>query len=509
MPSLPASLLIIFLLFLVSSSFAGKASTDTPSPRNLSRHSFPPGFIFGAASSAYQYEGAAFEDGRGPSIWDTFTHKYPGKIADRTNGDVANDFYNRYKDDVETLKYIGVDSFRMSISWPRILPRGKLSAGVNKAGIAFYNNVFNELLARGIIPFVTIFHWEVPQALEDEYEGFLSPLIIDDLKDFAELCFKEFGDRIKNWITFNEPSIFITGGYVGDIGILAPGRCSDRAKCAQGNSATEPYIVAHNLLLSHAQIVKLYKQKYQGKQKGEIGITLVSEWFVPYSNSRLDVEASQRALDFNYGWFIDPLVYGDYPKIMRSLVGNRLPKFTKEQKALLKGAFDFLGLNYYTSNYAAHELSRNGNISYTTDSMALLSGSKNGVPIGHPTGSDAFYVYPEGFYEVLVYTKDKYKSPTIYITENGIPDLNNVTIKQSTQDPQRIDFYVQHLQALQKAIRYGVNVKGFFAWTFQDDYEWNSGYTLLFGFYYVDRKNGLQRIPKQSAFWFKNFLSKK
>ncbi|KAK4384082.1 Furcatin hydrolase [Sesamum angolense] len=152
----------------------------------------------------------------------------------------------------------------MSISWPRILPRGKLSGGVNKRGIAFYNNVFNELLANGITPFVTLFHWDLPQTLEDEYKGFLSPNIIDDFRDFVELCFKEFGDRVKHWITLNEPFSFASGGYDGSFtGHLAPGRCSARDKCSQGNSATEPYIVAHHLLLSHAATVKLYKEKYQ------------------------------------------------------------------------------------------------------------------------------------------------------------------------------------------------------------------------------------------------------
>ncbi|KAL0456773.1 UNVERIFIED_CONTAM: Beta-glucosidase 12 [Sesamum latifolium] len=204
---------------------------------------------------------------------------------------------------------------------------GKLSGGVNKEGIAFYNNVFNELLANGIIPFVTLFHWDLPQALEDEYGGFLKPDIIDDFRDFVELCFKKFGDRIKHWITINEPFIFANGGYDGDlVGSLAPGRCSSRDKCSQGNSSTEPYIVAHHLLLCHAATVKLYKKKYQTIQMGEIGITLVSHWMEPYSGSRLNVEAAQRALDFMYGWFINPLVHGNYPRIMQSLIGNRLPK---------------------------------------------------------------------------------------------------------------------------------------------------------------------------------------
>ncbi|KAK6143127.1 hypothetical protein DH2020_023475 [Rehmannia glutinosa] len=439
-----------FTLFLLFSSFASTAVGYVYESAPFNRSSFPPGFLFGAASSAYQYEGAAFEGGRGPSIWDTYTHKSPEKIADGSNGDMANDFYNLYKDDVKLLKYIGLNAFRLSISWSRVLPHGKLSKGVNKEGIAFYNNVINELLANGITPFVTLFHWDLPQALEDEYTGFLSPLLIDDFRDFSELCFKEFGDRVKNWITFNEPFTFTNGGYDGEfLGNLAPGRCSS---CPQGNSATEPYIAGHHLLLCHAAAVKLYKDKYQATQKGEIGITLVTHWFVPYSSNRLDVKAAQRALDFVFGWFIHPVVYGNYPRSMQTLVGNRLPKFTVEQSAMLKGSFDFLGLNYYTGNYAAHVLSRTGNISSTSDSMTHLTTDIKGVPIGNPTGVPIFYTYPQGLHNLLVYTKEKYNNPPIYITEAGMGDKNNDTMENTINDPQRIDFYTRHLHAVRKAI---------------------------------------------------------
>ncbi|XP_073141528.1 beta-glucosidase 13-like [Henckelia pumila] len=477
---------------------------------HFNRSSFPPGFTFGAASAAYQYEGAAFEDGKGPSIWDNFTHKFPEKIADRSNGDVADDFYHKYKDDVKLMIDTGLDAFRMSISWPRILPNGKLSGGVNKKGIAFYNNVFNELLANGVTPFVTLYHWDLPQALEDEYNGFLSTHVINDYRDFVELCFKEFGDRVKHWITLNEAYIFTNGGYDGGVaGTLAPGRCSNRTICAQGNSATEPYIVAHHLLLCHATAVKLYREKYKATQKGEIGITLVTHWFVPFSSSRLDVKAAQRALDFMYGWFANPVVYGEYPKIMRSTVGNRLPEFTKEEKEMLKGSYDFLGLNYYTGNYAAHLSARNGIVSSSTDNMVHLSTDRNGVPIGSPTGVSIFFTYPKGLYDLLVYTKEKYNNPTIYITENGYGSPNNGTVKDGTNDLGRVNFYLRHLQAVRKAINQGVKVKGFFGWTFLDTFEWGSGYTLRFGYYYVDFKDGLKRIPKKTAIWFKNFLGKK
>ncbi|KAG9156710.1 hypothetical protein Leryth_021975 [Lithospermum erythrorhizon] len=495
----------LFLLCLcLWHCFAINESTKTPPIYN--RSSFPDGFIFGASSAAYQYEGGAFQDGKGPSTWDNFTHSFPDKILDRSNGDIAQDFYHRYKEDVQLMKVLGLDAFRFSISWSRILPRGKLDGGINKKGVSFYNNLINELLAKGIQPFVTIFHWDLPQALEDEYSGFLSPLIVDDFVDFAELCFKLFGDRVKHWITINEPYVF-TSSY--DSGSLAPGRCSPwmSNNCPAGNSATEPYIAAHHVLLCHAATVKLYKEKYQASQKGEIGITQVSHWFVPYSTKKQDVEAAQRALDFMYGWFVHPLIHGEYPPSMKKIVKDRMPDFTTEQAISLKGSFDFLGLNYYTSNYAAHGLKKAVNISSSTDSQTVLTTVKNGKPIGDPTGVNIFFVYPKGLEDLLVYTKEKYNNPTIYITENGMGDSNK-SMKEYINDWQRVDFYYRHLSAIQNAIRKGVKVKGFLLWSFLDTFEWGSGYTMKFGICYVDYENkGLRRYPKQSALWFKKWLN--
>ncbi|RVW93573.1 Beta-glucosidase 12 [Vitis vinifera] len=274
----------------------------------------------------------------------------------------------------------------------------------------------------------------------------------DDFRDFAELCFKEFGDRVKYWITLNEPWTYSNGGY--DQGTLAPGRCSNwvNGACTAGNSAIEPYLVGHHLLLSHAAAVKVYKDKYQATQKGKIGITLVSNRMVPYSDQKADKKAVTRALDFMLG-------------CMCTLVGPRLPKFTPEKSMLVKGSFDFLGLNYYTANYAANvPIANTVNVSYSTDSLANLT---------------------------------------------SISEVNNntLTLKEALKDPQRTDFYYHHLLFLQLAmIKDGVNVKGYFAWSLLDDYEWNSGYTVRFGIVFVDYDNGLKRYPKHSALWFKKFL---
>ncbi|XP_015966064.1 cyanogenic beta-glucosidase isoform X1 [Arachis duranensis] len=477
----------------------------------LNRSAFPHGFIFGTASSSYQVEGAANEGGREPSIWDTFTHKYPGKIYDGSNGDVAVDEYHHYKEDVEAMKDMNMDAYRFSISWSRILPKGRLSGGVNKEGINYYNNLINELLAKDIQPFVTIFHWDLPQALEDEYGGFLSPKIVNDFQDYAEVCFKEFGDRVKHWITFNEPWSYSNHGYAK--GSYAPGRCSawQNLSCTGGDSGTEPYIVTHHQLLAHAVAVNVYKTKYQASQKGLIGIALNCYWMVPLHDTELDKLAAQRALDFMLGWFMEPMTKGDYPSSMRSLVGSRLPKFSSYQSWLLRGSFDFIGLNYYTSYYAADapELSK-AKPSFLTDSLIALTNEYNGIPIGPKGASDWLSVYPEGIRNLLFYFKSNYNNPLIYITENGIDELNDPTLplEEALADKTRIDYYSIHLQYIQTAIKGGVNVKGYFAWSLIDNFEWDHGYTVRFGIYFVDYENGLKRHPKKSAIWFKNLLQR-
>ncbi|XP_030953515.1 beta-glucosidase 12-like isoform X1 [Quercus lobata] len=499
---------LLALLGLLTNVIAVSSSHDIAS---FNRTSFPKGFIFGTASSSYQYEGAAKEDGRGPSIWDTYTHEHPDWIKDGSSGDVANDQYHYYRKDIRIMKKMNLDAYRFSISWSRVLPKGKLSGSVNQEGIKYYNKLINRLLGKGIKPFVTMFHWDLPQALEDDYGGFLSPQIVDDFRDYAELLFKEFGDRVKHWITLNEPWSYSYGGYAAKA--LAPGRCSawQNLNCTGGDSGTEPYLVSHHELLSHSAAVELYKKKYQAAQKGVIGITIVSHWFLPFSNAKRDQKAAERAVDFMLGWFLNPLINGDYPQSMRSLIKDRLPKFTKEQSKLVKGSFDFIGLNYYTANYAAYAPLPNGDrASFSTDSSANLTTSRNGIPIGPPAASSWLFVYPRGFQDLLLYIKKKYHNPLIYITENGIDEFNNATLslKEALVDPQRIDYYHKHLLYLHRAIKDGVNVKGYFAWSLLDNFEWSSGYTVRFGINFVDYKNGNKRYPKHSARWFKNFLKK-
>ncbi|URE19618.1 Glycosyl hydrolase family 1 [Musa troglodytarum] len=494
---------LLFFVFLLGSCSPCESATE------LGRSGFPRGFIFGTASSAYQYEGASREGDKGPSIWDNFTHMHPEKIADGSNGDVAVDSYHRYKEDVAIMKDMGLDAYRFSISWPRILPNGSLSGGVNREGIKYYNSLINELIAKGLQPFVTLFHWDSPQALEDRYGGFLSYHVVGDFRDYAEICFREFGDRVKHWITFNEPWSYSAGGYA--MGILAPGRCSrwEEPGCGAGNSGREPYVVAHHQLLAHAAAVAVYRRKYQSFQKGKIGITLVSNWMVPYSNSKSNTDAVERALDFMYGWFMDALTKGHYPFSMRALVKDRLPKFTRRQSRLVKGSFDFIGLNYYTARYV-HDLPRSNGVhkSYITDSCTNATVTRNGIPIGPRAASAWLYIYPRGIRDLLLYTKTKYDNPVIFITENGVSELDNTTssLEEALEDRMRIDYHQQHLSFVQEAIREGVDVRGYFAWSLLDNFEWFAGYTVRFGINYVDYKDDLKRYPKSSSLWFRKFL---
>ncbi|KEH33182.1 putative vicianin beta-glucosidase [Medicago truncatula] len=474
---------------------------------SFNRSLFPDDFLFGIGSSAYQVEGASDIDGRGPSIWDTFTKQNPNKIWDHSSGNVGADFYHRYKEDLKVVKEIGLDSYRFSISWSRIFPKGK--GAVNPLGVKFYNNLINEILANGLVPFVTLFHWDLPQALEDEYKGFLNKNIAKDFAVYADFCFKTFGDRVKHWVTLNEPYSYTINGYNG--GTFAPGRCSKYvANCTTGDSSTEPYIVAHNLILSHAAAVRVYKRKYQAHQKGKIGVTLVTHFFEPYSNSVADKKAAGRALDFFFGWFAHPITYGHYPQSMISLLGKRLPKFTKFESVIIKNSYDFLGVNYYSTYYAQSKGPQNKNMDYYSDMQATVSPLKNGVSIGPSTDLTWLYVYPKGIHDLVTHIKNVYNNPPVYITENGIATYRNdsVPINVARKDGVRIKYHHDHLYYLLEGIKHGANVKGYYAWSFSDSYEWDAGYTVRFGIIYVDFVNKLKRYPKYSAFWLQKFLLK-
>ncbi|POO00097.1 Glycoside hydrolase [Trema orientale] len=333
----------------------------------------------------------------------------------------------------------------------------------------------------------------------------------EDYLDYTNFCFKTFGDRVKLWVTMNEPNGLCINGY--NNGIMAPGRCSSYVgNCTGGNSATEPYIAAHHMLLGHAAAVKLYREKYEPYQKGKIGLTIISPWFVPKFQTTASHKAAYRAIDFFLGWFAHPITYGDYPLTIKSTVGERLPKFTKDQSKLVTGSFDFLGLNYYTSFYAqlAPFSNYSVNQSYSADIQATLTSYKDKTPIGIPTALSWLFIFPEGIRDLLLYIRGKYNNPPIYITENGMPDANNNSfpLEEAIKDTLRIKYHHEHLSYLLKAIKKGVNIRGYYIWCFLDDFEWDNGFTIRFGLTFVDFKDNLNRYLKYSAHWFKMFLSK-
>ncbi|XP_050289341.1 beta-glucosidase 11-like isoform X37 [Quercus robur] len=447
------SLSHIFLFLLVNISVVEVLGVD-----KFSRDDFPPDFVFGSGTSAYQVEGAANEDGREPSIWDSFSHS--GKMHG-DNGDIACDQYHKYKDDVQLMVDTGLEAYRFSISWSRLIPNGR--GPVNPKGLQYYNNLINELSSNGIQPHVTLHHSDFPQALEDKYGGWLSREMVKDFTAYADVCFRNFGDRVLHWSTMNEANVFVMAGY--ESGFLPPEHCSPPfgINCTRGNSSTEPYLATHHILLAHASAARLYKEKYQDQQHGFIGINLLAFWLLPLTNKTEDVIATRRAMDFQIGWYADPLVYGDYPDVMKKYLGSRLPAFTNFESNLVKGSFDFLGLNYY-------------NMLYIKDDSSKLN------------------------MEVRDFDAD------MAIELTGYRALHN----SSLEDEPRVNYLHGHIGALLDALRNGSNTRGYFKWSFLDLFEMLDGYESSYGLYFVDLDDpDLKRQPKLSAHWYSNFLKGK
>ncbi|CAE6026083.1 unnamed protein product [Arabidopsis arenosa] len=480
----------------------------------IHKQDFPEDFIFGTSVSAYQVEGAKKGSGRGLTSWDEFTHMFPEKVQQNGDGDDGVDFYNRYKGDIKLMKQLNTNGFRFSISWTRILPYGTIEKGVNEEGVKFYNDLIDELLANGIQPSVTLFHWESPLALEMEYKGFLSDRIVEDFRQFANFCFKEFGDRVKNWATFNEPSVYSVAGY--SKGIKAPGRCSKwlAPKCPTGDSHEEPYTVAHNQILAHLAAVDEFRNcKKCQEGEGKIGIVLVSHWFEPKDpNSSKDVEAARRSLEYQLGWFLRPLTYGHYPAEMLEDVNIRLPEFTPEESEKLRTSLDFVGLNYYGAFFSTPLASVNSSqLNYETDLRVNWTDQQNHSPHLKST-SMGIVIYPAGLMKILKHIKDEYMDPEIYIMENGMDEIDYGTksVTEATNDYGRKEFIKSHILIMGKSIRMDkVRLKGYYIWSLMDNFEWNKGYKIRFGLYYVDYNNNMTRYIRSSGKWLSEFLDSK
>lgn len=447
---------------------------------------FPQDFAWGVATAAYQIEGGWNEDGKGQSIWDKFAHE--NRLAGGQTGDVACDSYHKYKEDVQNIKRLGVSHYRFSIAWSRLLPDGR-STSLNPAGVNYYNNLIDELLANGITPMVTLYHWDLPQALQ-EIGGFKNDSIVDYYNDYAKVCFEQFGDRVPLWITFNEAFVVSWLGY--GIGVFAPGISSP------GEGV---YRVAHNIIRSHVKAYHTYDRLFRKHYHGKVGITLDCDWKEPATTGAMNRYAAERALQFKLGWFANPIYgNGDYPAVMREFVDrksqaegrntSRLPVFTPEEIEMNKGSYDFFGLNHYTTQYV-HYISDNRQVNYEAD-QDIYTKTDDCWP---GSSADWLKVNPWGLRSLLRWVKDRYNNPPLYVTENGVGDRGDL------HDQARINYYRSYTNEMLKAIKLdNCNVKGYMAWSLMDNLEWTSGYYVKFGLYNVNFTDPERtRTPKDSV----------
>ncbi|KAL6408515.1 Glycoside hydrolase, family 1 [Ilyonectria robusta] len=465
----------------------------------------PADFVWGAATAAYQIEGAAAQDGKGKSIWDTFSHLNPSR-TNGENADVACDHYSRFHEDVKLMKSLGMETYRFSIAWSRVIPLGGRNDPVNDAGIAFYNRLIDALLANGITPSVTLYHWDAPQALYDRYRAFLNTTEFQaDFKRYARLCFSHFGDRVKSWVTFNEPYIISIFGHLN--GSLAPGHCAE----AGTDTKTEPWRVGHTIILSHAAVVDLYAKEFQSLQKGKISIVLNGHFYEPYdATNQADIDAAQRRLEFYIGWFGDPIFLGkDYPSPMREYLGARLPSFTHKDFQLLQATYSinaFYGMNHYSTKFA-RQLTEPAAQDDWTCNIEESSINSKGEEIGPASSMPWLRVAPNGFRKLLSWVWDRYRLP-IMVTENGCPCPGESDVKIAVDDRFRQRYLGLYLDSISQAIyEDGVKVEGYYVWSLLDNFEWSSGYGPRYGIVHVNFVN-LKRAPKNSAYYlqetFKN-----
>lgn len=459
---------------------------------------FAKDFLFGAASAAYQVEGAWNEDGKGLSNWDKFS-KIPGKTFEGTNGDVAVDHYHRYKEDVKLMAEMGLESYRFSVSWPRIIPDG--DGEVNEKGIEFYNNLIDECLKYGIVPFVTLYHWDLPLNLEED-GGWTNKRTIKAFEKYAGVCFKAFGDRVKHWITFNETIVFCGHGYLA--GAHPPAIVNDKEKYFQAT---------HNVFVAHALAIKKYKAL---KQYGEIGITHVFSPAFSVDDKEENKEAAYHANAYGTHWYYDPILKGEYPKyVLDKLKEDKINiDWTEEELNELKNSADkndFIGLNYYqpqrvikntTEEVIEHTRENStgapGNVSFDGVYKTVMMQDKKYTKWG-------WEISPEAFLDGLKMLKERYGDVKMYITENGLGDEDPI-IEDAIVDIPRIKYIEEHLKAVKKAIGEGINFKGYYAWSVIDLLSWLNGYKKQYGFIYVDHKDNLNRKKKASFHWYKEII---
>lgn len=437
---------------------------------------FPKGFVWGAATAAYQIEGAWDADGKGPSIWDVFSHQ-EGVIKNGDHGDVACDHYHRMEEDVRLMKEMGLMSYRFSIAWSRILPEGR--GQINEKGIAFYNRLIDALLAAEIEPVITLYHWDLPQALQEE-GGWANPQIVEDFGYYASVIYDAYGDRVKRFITHNEPWVAAFAGYFA--GRHAPGIKDFKTAV----------LVSHHLITSHAKACQVYRRHLLGD--GEIGITLNLFPIVPATESEKDQAAATFVDGYHNRWFLDAVLHGEYPKDLAERFEREygfVPD--KSHMALIKEQkSDFLGINYYLRKIVKADEK------VEDTRYSEVSGELDKTDMG-------WEIYPGGLTELLIRIRDEYENIPVYITENGAAFGETKTRQERLADQNRIAFLEQHFDEALKAIHAGCDLRGYYVWSLMDNFEWAHGYAKRFGLIDINYDT-LERQPKASAYWYQGFI---
>ena len=428
----------------------------------------PPDFIWGAAASAYQIEGAVHEGGRGESIWDRFTSE-PGNVRAGDTGAIACDFYHRYRDDIELMRLLGLDAFRFSVAWPRVLPEGR--GRVNAAGLDFYDRLVDALLDAGVQPFAALFHWDLPQVLQDD-GGWRARSTAEAFAEYAAVVAARLGDRVRHWITHNEPYCSSWLGY--GTGVHAPGE-----RRVEGALAA-----AHHVLLSHGWAVDQIRSEAHG---AEVGIVLDSWPAHPASDEAEDVAAAWAADGVRNRWFFDPVLRGQYPADVLERFASVAPPVRDGDLAAVSVPLDFLGVNNYSRTIVRAAAAPEG--------VAVRA-------VDAPLTEMGWEVYPNGMREVLCRLHDDYGAPAIYVTENGAAFGDVRTHDGRIHDVERIAYLDRYLAAVGEAVEHGVDVRGYFVWSLLDNFEWAEGYSKRFGLVFVDYPT-LERVPKDSFHWFK------
>ncbi len=439
---------------------------------------FPDGFLWGASTSAYQIEGAWNQDGKGESIWDRFTHQ-PYRVQHGQTGDVACDHYRRMPQDVAMMRELGLQAYHFSIAWTRVLPEGR--GQVNQKGLDFYERLVDRLLEAGIVPNVTLNHWDYPQSLMD-LGGWVNRDSAAWFADYAGAVFARLGDRVPFWVTHNEPWVCAFLGY--GYGVHAPGL----------HDFSKAYQAAHHLLLAHGQAVQVYRQ---GGYPGQIGLVFDPNHYLPATPSEADQAACRRVRQETRELFLDPIFFKRYPAALMDWIGPHAPQVQAGDFEVIAQPIDFLGINYYRTEAVAFDLEAGLLRARTTPLSAP----------GWGTTAMGWGIYPAGLTAALLEIHEKYAAPAMYVTENGaalegVPDANGFVA-----DWERIAYLREHLRALHAAIRQGADVRGYYVWSWMDNFEWARGYGPRFGLVRVDFET-LARTPKQSAYWYRDVIAR-